>query len=86
LSNIKFAQAVEPDNRVLADYAARCMALRAGNLPTLPSSIALERQINPFLRTEEASVAYAARTQHPGLVDDPVAVLGTLREWKNRFR
>ena len=86
LSNIKFAQAVEPDNSVLADYAARCMALRAGNLPTLPSSIALERQINPFLRTEEASVAQAARTQHPGLADDPVAVLATLREWKNGFR
>ena len=86
LSNIKFAQAVEPDNSVLAAHAAHCMALRAGNLPTLPSSIALERQINPFLRTEEASVAQAARTRHPGLADDPVAVLATLREWKNGFR
>ena len=86
LSNIKFAQAVEPDNVALADYAARCMALRAGNLPTLPSSIALERQINPFLRTDEASVAQAARTQNPALADDPVAVLATLREWKNGFR
>jgi hydroxyacylglutathione hydrolase len=86
LSNIKFAQAVEPDNAALADYAARCMALRAGNLPTLPSSIALERQINPFLRTDEASVAQAARKQNPALADDPVAVLATLREWKNGFR
>lgn len=86
LSNLKFAQAVEPGNAELAAYVRHCQQQRANNLPTLPSSIALERRINPFLRTAEPAVVAAAQQQAPGLVADPVAVFATLREWKNVFR
>ena len=86
LSNLRFAQAVEPGNTVLADYAARCQTLRAQNFPTLPSSIGLEKQINPFLRTREAAVAQSALAHEPGSANDAVAVFATLREWKNVFR
>lgn len=48
LSNLRFAQAVEPNNAALAQYQADCLALRARGDITLPSSIALELQINPF--------------------------------------
>ncbi|AMO21622.1 hydroxyacylglutathione hydrolase [Ramlibacter solisilvae] len=83
LSNLKFARAVEPDNLELIDYAARCESLRAQGLPTLPSSIGLERQINPFLRSREEGVAQAARAHGAAAVDDAVAVFATLRQWKN---
>ena len=85
LSNLRFARAVEPGNRELEDYVAQCIALRERGLPTLPSSIERERSINPFMRCAEPEVAHAARTQGAES-DDPVAVLATLREWKNRFR
>jgi hydroxyacylglutathione hydrolase len=96
LSNLKFAQAVEPHNAALAAYVARCEALRAQNFPTLPSSIGLEKQINPFLRCREASVqqAMAQRDRLNPLhavaatngVDDAVSVFTTLRTWKNVFK
>jgi hydroxyacylglutathione hydrolase len=84
LANLRFAAAVEPDNEDLAHYRARCETLRAQHMPTLPSRIALELQINPFLRCTAPAVVRAARAQ--GATDDsPVAVLAALREWKNRF-
>ena len=86
LSNLRFALAVEPGNAELAQHAAHCSQLRAGNLPTLPSSIWLEKQINPFLRTQVPAVADAASAHAPGAVSDAVSVLATLREWKNNFK
>lgn len=86
LSNLKFAQAVEPGNAELAAYTAHCQAQRAQNFPTLPSSIGLEKQINPFLRTGEAAVVRSAQAHQPGIATDAVSVFATLREWKNVFR
>jgi hydroxyacylglutathione hydrolase len=85
LSNLKFARAVEPTNHDLADYVVACEAQRAKGEPTLPSSIAVERRVNPFLRCAEPQVARAAQA-HGAQSTDPVAVLATLRQWKNDFR
>ena len=85
LSNLRFALTVEPDNTALQAYADRCHDLRQRNLPTLPSSIQLERAINPFLRAHLPSVAQGARRHQPPTSDDPVAVLTALRAWKDDF-
>ncbi|MFM7532612.1 MAG: hydroxyacylglutathione hydrolase, partial [Rubrivivax sp.] len=85
VSNLRFACAVEPSNEAAATHLAHCQGLRARGEFTLPSSIARERLINPFLRCAEPAVAAAARRE--GAADDsPVAVFAALREWKNRFR
>ncbi|QEA14440.1 hydroxyacylglutathione hydrolase [Comamonas flocculans] len=87
LANLAFAQAVEPDNRALADYLAHCRQLRRAGQPTLPSTMAIERAVNPFVRTAEISVRQAAQAHAPDTdPQDPVAVLATLRQWKNDFR
>lgn len=85
LSNLRFAAAVEPANDDIAAHARHCEALRAAGEPTLPSTLALERRINPFLRCHLPKVAQAARREGAAN-DEPVAVLAALREWKNRFR
>jgi hydroxyacylglutathione hydrolase len=85
LSNLRFAAAVEPGNAARAAYEARCQALRAEGRYTLPSSIGLELQINPFLRCREPEVVASARTQDDSVHDD-ISVLAALREWKNRYR
>ena len=86
LSNLKFAAAVEPENIDVLNHTRHCQALRHAGQPTLPSSLALERRINPFLRCSEPTVVAAARQQGAAIDnDDAVAVLATLREWKNRF-
>ena len=84
LSNLKFARAVEPGNAELIHYTARCEARRAQQQPTLPSSIGLERQINPFMRTRVPAVQQAARAYQSD-ADNESSVLGALRSWKNNF-
>lgn len=83
LSNLKFARMVEPDNADLAAHQAHCLTLRQDGQPTLPSSIDMERRINPFLRCDQAQVRHSAREQGAAS-DDAVSVLAALREWKNR--
>lgn len=85
LANLAFARAVEPVNADLAAYTTWCEAERDEGRPTLPSSIARERQVNPFLRCDAPAVAKSARA-HGADSDEPVAVLTALRQWKNDFR
>lgn len=86
LSNLRFARTVEPGNTNLSSYQARCEQLRAQNKPTLPSSIGLEKQINPFLRTRQPAVQQAATAHDPAAASDEVSTFAVLRQWKNDFR
>lgn len=84
LSNLKFAIEVDPDNQVLAAYQARCQSLRAQGLPTLPSSLGLELQINPFLRSSTPAAAQSAlKFDALGVAHN--GVFATLRQWKNHY-
>lgn len=85
LGNLRFAQAVEPGNPAVSQHQRLCEALRASQQATLPSRIDLERQINPFLRCDQAEVVASAQAQ--GAADGtPVEVFRALRDWKNGFR
>ena len=87
LANLRFACAVEPLNSALLHHTSLCERLRAQGQPTLPSTLAVECQINPFLRTRIPTVAHAAQSFAPSIdPTDAVAVFAALREWKNEFR
>lgn len=90
LSNLRFARAVEPANEALREHSLHCEALRARGLPTLPSTLAQERAINPFLRSRHPDVIQAvARTAAhalTGLQPAEVDTFAALRQWKNEFR
>ncbi|MCW5730781.1 MAG: hydroxyacylglutathione hydrolase [Alphaproteobacteria bacterium] len=49
-SNARFALSVEPDNEALQRRVAEVKSRRAAGLPTVPSTMAMERAANPFLR------------------------------------
>lgn len=85
LSNLRFARAVEPGNQDLRQYEEACRALRAQALPTLPSTVAMERRINPFLRSRERTVRQAVQ-EWRATADDETAVFAALRQWKNEFK
>lgn len=53
-SNGRYALVAEPDNAALIDRMAQVDALRAQRLPTVPTTIALERATNPFMRAASA--------------------------------
>ncbi len=87
LSNLRFARHVEPGNAALRAHEAWARVQRERGEPTLPSTIAVEREINPFLRSSVPAVAEAAHRHEPqASPDNPVAVFAALRQWKNDFR
>ena len=84
-ANIRFALAVEPDNAALLQRSEEVSRLRSDNQPTVPSTIATERQVNPFLRWEAAAVIDAAQRISGKPLTQPDEVFTAIREWKNRF-
>ncbi|MFN5028202.1 MAG: hydroxyacylglutathione hydrolase [Burkholderiales bacterium] len=88
LANLRFASAVEPSNAALRDRVDRDTATRARGEPTVPSTIALERATNPFLRWDEAEVKLAAARASSGTFGPNAPadlVFATIREWKDNF-
>jgi hydroxyacylglutathione hydrolase len=82
--NLRFAQAVEPDNPDIAARVAQVADLRRTGQPSVPSTLAEELATNPFLRCRHPAVIAAAR-QHGAADDSPVAVFAALRGWRNDF-
>ena len=85
LANIRFARAVEPDNAALAEREASAIATRARSQPTLPSTIALERETNPFLRCDVSAVRLAAQKMTSAAAATDIATFAALRKWKDAF-
>jgi hydroxyacylglutathione hydrolase len=86
-ANCAFARQVEPGNTALAGFCDQVRALRAERLPTLPSSMARERSVNPFLRIDQAGVRTtlaAARGLAAGASRSEA--FAALRGWKDGFR
>lgn len=83
LSNLAFAKQVEPNNPAIIQHQQRVERLRAEGSPSLPSTIALEKQINPFLRATEPDVIQAAGVYAGQSFNEPWEVFAALREWKN---
>jgi hydroxyacylglutathione hydrolase len=86
LSNLRFALAVDPSNPELAARVEAETRKREQALPTLPSTIGLERATNPFLRVMKPEVLESLRTQRGIAAETRVASFEALREWKNEFR
>ncbi|WP_210396291.1 hydroxyacylglutathione hydrolase [Motiliproteus sediminis] len=85
LANLRFAQAVEPDNSHIQAAIDRCQELRKQHWPTLPSHIGEEKRINPFMRTRDADVVTAAGKRGTGSCQPGSETLAAIRQWKDVF-
>jgi hydroxyacylglutathione hydrolase len=85
LSNLAFAQAVDASNPALASRLAQDQSKRAQGISTIPSTIGMELQTNPFLRTEEKAIITHLQQANRLSNTDKVAVFAALRAWKNVF-
>jgi hydroxyacylglutathione hydrolase len=66
---------------MLVERAAEIDRLRAEGKPTIPSTIGLENDTNPFLRAGDSAIA-----QTVGLAGaDPVTVFAEIRRLKDNF-
>jgi len=73
LNNLRFAAAAEADNPHIQQRLAKVIALREQGGISLPSTMAIERLTNPFLRC------------HTIKNKSPEAVFAELRTWKDKF-
>ena len=79
--NCQFATTVDKENPALAQRFAWVISQREQGLPTVPSTIAMELDTNPFLRCDSASIQQLCECV--GQVDKTFA---KLRGMKDRFR
>jgi hydroxyacylglutathione hydrolase len=85
-ANLRFALTVEPANAAALEYQQRVQQIRAAGDPSLPSTLNLEIQVNPFLRCDIAGVHSAAEAHAEKKLSDPSEVFAVLRAWKDQFR
>ncbi|VVM71861.1 Hydroxyacylglutathione hydrolase GloB [Pseudomonas fluorescens] len=85
LSNLRFAVAVEPGNPHTVERLAKVTEQRQAGIITLPSTLGLEKQTNPFLRTDETSVKEKVDERNGLDNRAPSAVFAALRAWKDTF-
>jgi hydroxyacylglutathione hydrolase len=86
LSNLRFALEVDPGNEELHTRYAVEQAKRDQGLPTIPTSIGLEKMSNPFLRFRRPEIAERLISSGHLSSREPIAVFAALREWKNSYR
>jgi hydroxyacylglutathione hydrolase len=79
-ANGRFALTIEPENDELVKRMASVTALREKNAPTIPTTLALEQQTNPFLRVSQPGIR--ARLGMERMPD--WKVFQRLRELKNK--
>ena len=85
MANLAFALTVDPTNFDLINYYNRVKNMRENNLPSLPSSIGNEKQINPFLRTDTSEIMQSV-SQYSNLPEsNAIETFIRLRKWKDTF-
>jgi len=85
LDNLRFAWSVEPDNAALAERIRLARPLLAAGGSTIPSTIALERATNPFLRHGSPTLRRNVAAAFPGEpCDTPAQVFALTRALKDR--
>ncbi|RZC37943.1 Lactamase B domain containing protein [Asbolus verrucosus] len=80
VQNLKFAKHVEPDNPDILKRIEWARAKREHEEPTVPSTIADEKQTNPFMRVLQASVQKHAKC------NNSIDAMQTIRREKDSFK
>ena len=83
LDNIGFSKWVEPENQDLLKREAACWKLIDNDKPTIPTLLADELKVNPFLRCHEKTVIQQAEKFAGKALNSPVEVFKVIRQWKD---
>lgn len=85
-ANLKFALSVEPGNKDTVQRAEDVSLLRAQGIPSVPTSIQIEKATNPFLRTTSAEIISNIKTKLQSAGNpNQIEVFTQLRKMKDVF-
>jgi hydroxyacylglutathione hydrolase len=79
LSNLKFAVTVDPENQELQQRLVDVTAARQNLIPTVPTSLGIEKRTNPFLRWDIAALQASVAS------DDAIETFARIRGRKDQF-
>jgi len=85
LTNLHFAQHVEPNNPAIQERLDHVLPLRKSGGFSTPSTLEIECATNPFLRCESPEILEHLQSLNPKQDLSPAGVFATLREMKNSF-
>ena len=83
--NLEFAAELEPSNAALARRRREVAELRDAGKPTVPTTIALEKATNPFLRWSSPELAASVHRREPGIADDAASIFAATRRLKDNW-
>ncbi len=84
-ANLTFAMAAEPDNTDLKQRLEEVQQLRQQDRITLPSTLALEKRTNPFLRCHNPGIVKQITARLGHVPADETETFAALRQWKDVF-
>jgi len=85
VKNLQFALTLEPSNAKLQSKLQWAQDMRAKKQPTIPSTIAEEKEFNPFVRVNNVELQANVKKQFPEVKIDPVTILEKTRYLKDNF-
>jgi hydroxyacylglutathione hydrolase len=85
ITNLRFAETVEPSNIDIPIRLEKMHALRQESKPTLPVPLEDELATNPFLRIGEPKVKASICKHANEKLTEPAQLFSCLRRWKDAF-
>jgi len=83
-SNLKFACAVEPDNKYIRNIYDEVVQMNNNGIPSLPTNLEKEFKINPFLKCTNEKIKDKIIDKF-GNLNSELEIFTALREWKDNF-
>lgn len=84
-ANLTFALAVEPKNSEIITYQRHVMNTREQNLATIPTNLATELAINPFLRSDSDEIKLTLQQLTNQQLTSELEVFTATRHYKDNF-
>jgi hydroxyacylglutathione hydrolase len=85
INNLEFALGILPEDQDMAKHLQHCLDLQAKGLPTMPSTVALEKKINLFWRCRDPLLRRAVENKLGQTLADELSLFSALRALKDRY-
>ena len=85
LANLAFAREADPHNDDTANYEKWARQQKEMGLPTLPTTIAQQKAINPFLRCHTSAITHTLQQKFDSRLRSELETFTCLRSWKDKF-
>ena len=85
LKNLSFAEFLEPENIKIKSRIREAEDLIAQGKPSVPFSLKIEKETNPFLRCDQKTIKEAVEQKCGQRCETEIEIFRYLREWRNEW-